>query len=99
VGARDSSFLHNVHAGCKAHPASCTMGTRGSFLGVEAGDHSSPSVAEAKNGGAISPVPHTSSRRGAQLIKTRDNFTFTNRFKGNFTAVAQVVFEGGGERV
>jgi hypothetical protein len=29
------------------------------------GDHSSPSSAEVKNGGAVLPLPHTSSWRGA----------------------------------
>jgi hypothetical protein len=41
--------------------------------GREAG-HSSPS--SAKNGGAIPPLPHTSSWHTALLIKHRDNFTF-----------------------
>jgi hypothetical protein len=44
-------------------------------------DHSSPSNAEVKNSGAITPFPHTSSWRGASLIKPRYNFTFTLYFK------------------
>jgi hypothetical protein len=39
-------------------------------------DRSPPSSAEVKNGGAIYPFPHTSSWRGAQLIKHTDSFTF-----------------------
>jgi hypothetical protein len=44
------------------------MGTGGTFPGLKRprreSDHSLSSSAEAKNGGAISPLPHTSSRRG-----------------------------------
>jgi hypothetical protein len=40
-------------------------------------DNSPPSSAEVKNGGSIPPLPHTSSRRSAQLLKYRENFTFT----------------------
>jgi hypothetical protein len=35
-----------------------------------------PSSAEVKNGGAVSPLLHTSWWRGAELIKHRDNVTF-----------------------
>jgi hypothetical protein len=38
-------------------------------------DYSPPSSAEIHNGGAITPLHHTSSWRGAELIKHRDNFT------------------------
>jgi hypothetical protein len=38
-------------------------------------DHSPPSNAEMKNGGAIPPLPHTYSWRDASFIKHRDNFT------------------------
>jgi hypothetical protein len=40
-------------------------------------DHSSPSSAEVKNGGAIPPLPPMSSWHSAKLIKHRENFTFT----------------------
>jgi hypothetical protein len=40
-------------------------------------DHSLPSSAGMKNGGAIPPLSHLSSLHCAQLIKHRDNFTFT----------------------
>jgi hypothetical protein len=39
-------------------------------------DHSPSSNSEDKNGGAIPPLSHTTSRRPAQLIKARDNITF-----------------------
>jgi hypothetical protein len=45
------------------------------WLGHEA-DHSPPTSAKVKNGGAILPFPHMSSWHSAQLIKNRDNFTF-----------------------
>jgi hypothetical protein len=40
------------------------------------GDHSSPSLMEDKNDGAIPLLPHMSSRHRAQLITHRENFTF-----------------------
>jgi hypothetical protein len=40
-------------------------------------DHSSPSSAEVKNGGAITPVPYTSSWRSGYLINHRDKLTYT----------------------
>jgi hypothetical protein len=39
-------------------------------------DHLPPSSAEVKNGGSISLLLHTSSWRGANFIKHRDNFHF-----------------------
>jgi hypothetical protein len=39
-------------------------------------DHSPPSGSEVKNGGAMHPLPHTSSWCVAQLIKHTENFTF-----------------------
>jgi hypothetical protein len=39
-------------------------------------DHSTPSSAEVKNSRAVTPLPCTSSWRGASFIKHRDNFTF-----------------------
>jgi hypothetical protein len=45
------------------------MGTRGPFSGIKRlardADHSPPSSAEVENGGAIPPLPHTSSWHGA----------------------------------
>jgi hypothetical protein len=40
-------------------------------------DHSPPSNANVKNGGAFPPPPYTVSRRGPVIIKDRDNFTLT----------------------
>jgi hypothetical protein len=40
-------------------------------------DYSPPSTAEVKNDGPIPSLPHTSSWGGAQLVKHRNNFTFT----------------------
>jgi hypothetical protein len=73
--------FYSIQTCSGAHPASYPMRT-GCFSpkvkqpGREA-DHQPPSNVEIKNGGAIPPLPNTSSWRGAQLIKHRDNFTFT----------------------
>jgi hypothetical protein len=40
-------------------------------------DHSPPSNAEVKNGGAIPPLPHTSVWCGGYVINHRGKFTFT----------------------
>jgi hypothetical protein len=62
AGARDFSLLHSVQTESVAHPASYPVGTGGGgrFHGVKhpgrEADHSSPSRAEVKNGGAISPL-------------------------------------------
>jgi hypothetical protein len=67
LGQEFFSF-HVVQTGSGVQPASYRVGA-GSTLspgvkrpGSEA-DHSPPSSAEVKNGGAISPFPHTSSLR------------------------------------
>jgi hypothetical protein len=74
-----NSLLHSVQIDPGAHPASYPMGTGASFPGGKAtgreADHSPPSSAEVKKGGAITPLLHTSSRH-SELIKHRDNFTF-----------------------
>jgi hypothetical protein len=66
---QDFSRLHNVQTGSGAHPATYPMGTGAIFPGVKRqgreADHSPTSSAEVKNGGAIPPIPDTSSRRGA----------------------------------
>jgi hypothetical protein len=68
AGERDISLLHS-ETGSVVHPASYPMGARNSFLGGKAAggepDRSPPSNAEVKNGGAIPPLPHTSSCRSA----------------------------------
>jgi hypothetical protein len=69
IGERDLSPLHNVQTGCGVHPALYTMGTGAVSPGVKRqgheADHSAPSNAEVRNGGAIPSLPHTSSRRDA----------------------------------
>jgi hypothetical protein len=52
----DFSFLHSVQTGSGVHPAPYRMGTGDSFPGGKA-DHSPPSSAEVKNGGALTPLP------------------------------------------
>jgi hypothetical protein len=59
----DSSLLHSIQTDSEAHPVSYPMGTGGSFpWGIKQqrrqADHSSPSSAEVKEGGAIPPLPH-----------------------------------------
>jgi hypothetical protein len=53
---------HSVQTGSGAHPASYSVSTVGSFLGVKRpgreADHSPPSSAEIKNGGATTPLPN-----------------------------------------
>jgi hypothetical protein len=59
------SLLHSVQTDSGAHPASYAIGTWGYFLGGKRqgreADHSSPSTAEVKKGGAIPPFPYMSS--------------------------------------
>jgi hypothetical protein len=67
IPARGNIFL--ISTGYGAHPASYSMGTgdyspRVKCPGRE-DQHSPPSSAEVKNGGAIPPLPDTSSWRGA----------------------------------
>jgi hypothetical protein len=58
---QDFSVLHSVQTGSRAHPAFYPMGIVDSFPGDKAAgreaDHSPPSSAEVKNGGAIPPLP------------------------------------------
>jgi hypothetical protein len=54
TGAKDFSSIVFVQTGSGAHPASCTMGTGGPFLGGKArpgrdADHSHPSSPEFEN--------------------------------------------------
>jgi hypothetical protein len=46
-------------------------------------DHAPPSMAKV-NGGAIPPLPHTSSRRSAYLFKPKNNFPFLRFTLGSF---------------
>jgi hypothetical protein len=61
VEARSFCFLHSVQTGSEAHSASYPVDTEGSFPGVKRpgreADHSPPSSADVKNGGALhSPI-------------------------------------------
>jgi hypothetical protein len=52
--AKDSSSILCVQTGCRAHPASCPMGTAGPFPGGKArprrdADHSPPSTSKVVN--------------------------------------------------
>jgi hypothetical protein len=76
VGAGNFSLHHRVQNGSEAHPASCPMGTRGSFPGGKAaGSWSWPLTSILCRGqrmsGAIPPLPNTPSWRGAQLKKAQ----------------------------
>jgi hypothetical protein len=53
---RDFTLLYSVQTGSGAHQASYPMGT-GVKRSKREADHSSPSSAEVKNGGAIPPSP------------------------------------------
>jgi hypothetical protein len=63
--ARNLSLLHIIQSVSGSRPAFHQMETGGSFPGVKKQgrevDHSPPSNAEVKNGGAIPPLPHMSS--------------------------------------
>jgi hypothetical protein len=60
LAVQDCSLFHGIQTSSGAHPASYPMGTGGSFPGVKwqghEADHSLPSSAEVKNGGAIPPL-------------------------------------------
>jgi hypothetical protein len=55
-------LVHSVQTDSGAQPASYPMGIGGSFLGVKRPgrkvNHSTPSSAKVKNGGARPPLPH-----------------------------------------
>jgi hypothetical protein len=57
------------------------MGAGALFLGIKRqkrkADHSPPFSVEVKNGGALHPLPYTSSWSGGKLITHRKNFTLT----------------------
>jgi hypothetical protein len=57
---RDFSLLRSLHTGSGAHPASHPMGTAEAKRPGREDDHSPQSSAEIKYGGAIPPLPHTS---------------------------------------
>jgi hypothetical protein len=61
AGAWNFSLHHRVHNGSGAHPASYSVGTRGSFPGVKCpgreADHSPPSSAQVKNACNCTSIP------------------------------------------
>jgi hypothetical protein len=61
----DFSLFHRVQTGSDTYPISYSMGTGALSFAVKRqrhdADHSPPSSAEVKNGGAIIPLPHSSS--------------------------------------
>jgi hypothetical protein len=65
VRDKDFSLFHCVGTGCRFHPASYSMGTEEFFNGIKRPgsetEHSPPSRAVVKNGGAILPITHTHS--------------------------------------
>jgi hypothetical protein len=62
ITGRDKRFsrFHSVHTGSEALPASYQISFGANLPGLET-DNSPPSSAEAKNDGAVTPLPHTSS--------------------------------------
>jgi hypothetical protein len=72
---QDFSLLHSAQTGSGAQwlPGAISQGVN--RQGHEA-DHSPPSSAEVKKGGAIPPLPHMSSWHSTELIKHRNTFTF-----------------------
>jgi hypothetical protein len=76
---RDFSLLHGVQTGSGATqpPSQWAPGALSSGVKWPACEavHSPPSSAEIMNGGAITPLPHTSSWPGAYLVKHMNNFT------------------------
>jgi hypothetical protein len=71
-------MYNSIQTGSGTHTASYPIGNgeRGPYpwrlkRQEREGDHSPSSRAEVKNGGAMPPLPHTSSWRAALLIKQR----------------------------
>jgi hypothetical protein len=82
IPGRGKSFLSSVGSttalGLAQSPIQCVHGSLSPWVKrprCEA-DHSPPSSADVKNGGATSPLPHTSSWHSAKLIKRREIVTF-----------------------
>jgi hypothetical protein len=86
AGAKDFSFVLCVQTGSGAHPASCTMGTGGSFPGAKArsgceANHSPPSGAEVENEQELyllSPPP------SAFMACSGTALAFSNHIFGNY---------------
>jgi hypothetical protein len=69
VRTRTISLFHSVETGSGAQPASCPTGTDTLSLGIKRpgceADHLPLSSAEVENVGAVAPLPHATSYRGA----------------------------------
>jgi hypothetical protein len=94
AGTRDLSSLHSVHTGSGVHPATYTMDTKGTFQrnkqpGCET-DHSPPSSAEVRNGGAPSIVIMVWC-----LIKQRDFSLLIILMMNSFLQMAKIVTVNG----
>jgi len=74
------SLRYRVQTGSVAHPASCPMGTGGSYLGVKRpgheADHSPPSSAEVINAWSYLSTPQYVIMVWC-VVNHCDNFTFT----------------------
>jgi hypothetical protein len=88
---KEFSLLDSVQSdsGSPSLPCNVYLGVK--RLGREA-NHSPPSNAVAKNGGAITPLPHTSSRYSAKLIKQGHLYLFHMRkSQSNYFIVIHIV--------
>jgi hypothetical protein len=67
--ARDFSLFYSIQTSPGVHPGTYTMGIGALSPGVKRlrreANHAPPSSAKVKNAGAVSPLPHMSSWRGA----------------------------------
>jgi hypothetical protein len=74
------SLCHGVQTGSGAHPASCSIGTCGSFPGVKwqgrETDHSLPSSAEVKNAWSYTSTPPIC-LHGVELSKAQGQLYFS----------------------
>jgi hypothetical protein len=81
IGVQNGDFsLYSGQTGVRVHPASYQWVSGAIFPRVKGpgreADHSSLSSAEVKNGGAIPPLPNSTSSLSALLITIGNNFTF-----------------------
>jgi hypothetical protein len=75
-----AEYDHRLQTGSEAHPASYSVGIRGSFLGGRAAgawSWTSPPLPRVRMRGATTLLPHTSSWRGAYL-STRTTLPFNS---------------------
>lgn len=85
VRGKTFSRIHCVETASEVHPASYAMGTRGCLSRSEVtGAWNWPPNVDINNGGAILSLQHTSSWRGALIIKHWDNCSYTYIYTGFF---------------